>query len=447
MRREGPGVPRGGRTRAAVARAALPGLLAVCLSCGGQDSLTGTNPPPEAAPKEAAKKAPKPAAAGAVVQAGLDVLETENPPRLKGKKVGLVANAASMTTDLRWAGDVLLKQGVLVVRLFTPEHGLLARAAAGAEIADSKHERTGLPIVSLYGKKKKPAPSDLEGLDALVFDLQDAGVRFFTYMSTLILCLDAAGVAGIELVVLDRPNPLGGERVEGPVSEGPGAMPASFVNTAPGPLLHGLTTGEMARFVNASRPKPAKLTVVAMKGWSRAMTWADTGRTWVAPSPNLRDPEAAMAYPGTALLEATNVSEGRGTDAPFLLLGAPWVKAPELAAATAPGFTLEATTFTPQASDAAADPKHKGVECSGVRVKLADPKAARPYTLGVALLRALRGQAGFEWRDDGAALDRLVGTRRLREALERGDAADAIVQADAGAIEVFKTQRKAALLY
>jgi uncharacterized protein YbbC (DUF1343 family) len=352
-----------------------------------------------------------------------------------------------MTTDLRWAGDVLLKQGVEVVRLFTPEHGLQARAASGAEIADSKHERTGLPVVSLYGKKKKPAPADLEGLDALVFDLQDAGVRFFTYMSTLILCLDAAGEAGIELVVLDRPNPLGGERIEGPVSEGPGAMPASFVNTAPGPLVHGLTTGEMARFVNASRPKPAKLTVVAMKGWSRAMTWADTGRTWVAPSPNLRDPETAIAYPGTALLEATNVSEGRGTDAPFLLLGGPWVKAAELAAVTAPGFTLEAATFTPQAPEGAADPKHKGVECSGVRVKVADAKAARPYALGVALLRALRGQAGFEWQGDGAALDRLVGTRSLREALERGDTVEAIVQADAGPIEVFKTQRKAALLY
>lgn len=426
------------------ARAILPALVALSAACG-QDSLTGTNPAADTQ-QEHPKKAP-PAAKGGPVQVGLDVLETENPPRLRGKKVGLVVNAPSVTADQRSAIDVLPKHGVEVVRLFVPEHGLLARAANGETIGDSTHARTGLPIVSLYGEKKKPAPADLKGLDALVFDLQDAGVRFYTYVSTMILCLEAAGEAGIEFVVLDRPNPLGGDRVEGPPGDR-AAVPASFVNTAPGPLVHGLTVGEMARFVNASRPKPARLTVIAMKGWARGMTWADTGRAWIPPSPNLRDPEAAIAYPGVALLEATNVSEGRGTDAPFLLLGAPWVKAEELAAAASTaGFTLEPAKFTPQPSEAAPDPKHKGVECSGVRVHVADPKAARPYALGVALLRALRAQPEFQWRDNGAALDRLVGTRKLREALERGDTVEAIVQADAAAIEAFKTERKASLLY
>jgi beta-N-acetylhexosaminidase len=430
-------------------RVLAPLVAAVCLSCGGE-SLTGsgTNPPPEAAPPGAKKPAgPKPAAGAAVVQAGLDVLETENPPRLKGKKVGLVANTASVTADLRWSGDVLAKHGVELVRLFTPEHGLRAQAADGAAVADGKHERTGLPIVSLYGKKRKPAPADLEGLDALVFDLQDAGVRFYTYVSTLMLCLDAAGEAGIELVVLDRPNPLGGERIEGPVGERT-AVPESFVNMAPGPLVHGLTLGEMARFVNDMRPKPVKLSVVPMKGWSRAMTWADTGRSWVPPSPNLRDPDAVLAYPGVALLAMTNVSEGRGTETPFLLLGAPWIKTEDLlAAVTVPGFALEAATFTPKESDAAPDPVHEGTECAGARVKVTDAKAARPYTLGVALLRALRAQPGFEWREGGAAFDARVGTRRLREALERGLTVEAIVEADAAAIEAFKAQRKASLLY
>ena len=434
------------------ARAFGLGLLVVCLDCGGgQDTLTGTNPPPGAdAPKDAPKKgAAKPGAAagGGVVQAGLDVLDAENPPRLKGRKVGLVVNSASVTADARWAGDVLLKQGVEVVRLFVPEHGLQIKVPDGEEIADSKHQRTGLPIVSLYGKKKKPAPADLEGIDALVFDLQDAGVRFYTYASTLLGCLDAAADAGIELIVLDRPNPLGGDRIEGPMPDR-GAVPESFVNMAPGPLVHGLTLGEMARLVNTSRPKPAKLTVVAMKGWARAMTWADTGRGWIPPSPSLRDAEAVMAYPGVALLSATNVSEGRGTDTPFLLLGAPWAKGADLAAAVAaPGFTLEAASFTPKATEASPDPIHKDVECSGVRVHVADAKAAQPYTLGVALLHALRGQAGFEWRDGGAALDRLVGTRTLREALERGDTVEAIVQSDAKAIEAFRAERKPALLY
>jgi uncharacterized protein YbbC (DUF1343 family) len=434
------------------ARAFGLGLLVVCLDCGGgQDTLTGTNPPPGAdAPKDAAKKgASKPGAAagGGVVQAGLDVLDAENPPRLKGRKVGLVVNSASVTADARWAGDVLLKQGVEVVRLFVPEHGLQIKVPDGEEIADSKHQRTGLPIVSLYGKKKKPAPADLQGIDALVFDLQDAGVRFYTYASTLLGCLDAAADAGIELIVLDRPNPLGGDRIEGPMPDR-GAVPESFVNMAPGPLVHGLTLGEMARLVNTSRPKPAKLTVVAMKGWARAMTWADTGRGWIPPSPSLRDPETAIAYPGVALLSATNVSEGRGTDTPFLLLGAPWAKGADLAAAVAaPGFTLEAASFTPKATEASPDPIHKDVECSGVRVHVADAKAAQPYTLGVALLHALRGQTGFEWRDGGAALDRLVGTRTLREALERGDTVEAIVQSDAKAIEAFRAERKPALLY
>ena len=432
-----------------MARALLPGLLALYAGCGG-DSMTGSNPPPADAGKEAPRKPPPAAGAApakaAAVQVGLDVLETENPPRLKGKKVGLVLNGASVTADGRSAVDVLMKQGVEVVRLFTPEHGLTGRAADGAQIGDARHERTGLPIVSLYGAKKKPAPEDLQGLDALVFDLQDAGVRFYTYISTLVLCLEAAGDAGIELVVLDRPNPLGGERIEGPVGDRD-SVPASFVNMAPGPLVHGLTAGEMARFVNAARSKPAKVTVVAMKGWARAMTWADTGRTWLPPSPNLRDAEAALAYPGVALLAATNVSEGRGTDTPFLLLGAPWVKGAELVAAQAPGFTLEPATFTPQASEAAPDPIHKGVECSGVRVHVADPKAARPYALGVALLRALRTQPGFEWRDKGTVLDQRVGTRKLREALERGDSVDAIVKADAAAIDAFRERRKPALLY
>lgn len=433
-----------------LARFLLPAVLAVHASCGG-DSMTGSNPPPADPGRDTGKKPPHAAAAPSsrpgAVQAGLDVLETEKPPRLLGKKVGLVLNAASVTVDSRSALDVLKTQGVELVRLFTPEHGLTARAADGKEIGDARHERTGLPIVSLYGAKKKPSPEDLKGLDVLVFDLQDAGVRFYTYMSTLILCMDAVGEAGIELVVLDRPNPLGGERVEGPLPDRD-AVPASFVNMAPGPLVHGMTTGEMARFVNGARSKPVKLTVVAMKGWTRAMTWADTGRAWLPPSPNLRDPEAALAYPGAALVEATNVSEGRGTDTPFLLIGAPWVKAADLAAAApAPGFTLEATTFTPRESEAAPDPKHKDVECNGVRVHVADPKAARPYALGVALLKALRAQEGFEWRDQGAALDRLVGTKKLREALERGDDVDKIVQADAAAIEAFKEKRKPALLY
>lgn len=383
------------------------------------------------------------------VQVGLERVDADKGAPLLGKRVGLVVHAASLTADGRHAIDVVKAHGVDVSRLLTPEHGLRSRAAAGEKVAGGVDEASGLPVVSLYGERTKPSPADLAGLDALVFDLQDAGVRFYTYISTMILCLEAAAEAGIEFVVLDRPNPHGGERVEGPVSDPRDVIARSLVNTTPGPLVHGLTAGEMARFVNATLAKPARLTVVAMNGWRRSMTWADTGRAWPVPSPNLRTAEAAIAYPGTCLLEGTSVSEGRGSDAPFLLLGAPWLHAAKIRdAVRAPGFGLVPAAFTPRASEAALQPKHDGVLCQGLRVELRDARRAEPYRLGIALLRALKDlEPDFAWRGDGSPFDRLVGTKRVRAAIERGDNIDAIVAADAAAIAEWKRARKSALLY
>jgi uncharacterized protein YbbC (DUF1343 family) len=422
-------------------------LLLVCVSCGQESPLGPENPAGRGA-AGGDKAGAKPGAPAAVaVQVGLEKLQADSGGALKGKKVGLIAHAASLTSDGRPAQEVLAKAGVNVVRLFAPEHGLKAQLAAGEKVEGGVDAASKLPLVSLYGEKSKPSQEDLKGLDALVFDLQDGGVRFYTYISTLILALEAAGEAGIEFVVLDRPNPLGGERIEGPVSDPRDAVPASLVNTAPGPLVHGLTAGEMARFVNASLAKPARLTVIPMAGWKRTMGWKETGRPWVPPSPNLRSAEAAFVYPGVALLEGTNVSEGRGTDTPFLLIGAPWLK-PEVVQplVSAPGILMEPTTFTPRPSPSAPEPKHSGQACSGFRLTVKD-YAARPYRAGVALLQALRTQPGFQWRQDGAALDRLVGTRKLREALEKGETADAIVAADDAAIEAWRKDRQKALLY
>lgn len=378
---------------------------------------------------------------------GLEQVEADRGGALRGKRLGLVVHGASVAADGRHAVDVLRGLDLDVVRLFSPEHGLRGQAGAGVKVADGRDPQSGLPVVSLFGEKTKPTPADLAGLDALVFDLQDAGVRFYTYSSTMLLCLEAAAEAGVEFVVLDRPNPLGGERVEGPHRDAPEVVPLSLVSRAPGPLVHGLTFGEMARFVNARRVSRARLTVVPMRGWRRSMTWDHTDRPWVNPSPNLRSPTAALAYPGTALLEATNATEGRGTEAPFLLLGAPWLSPARLiAAVTVPGFVLEPATFTPRASEAAPDPKHREVECAGVRVRLTDPAAARPYALGVTLLHALRREPEFRWRREGA-LDWLVGTRKLREALERGDSVQTILAADAPAIEAYRRDRAPALLY
>ncbi len=380
------------------------------------------------------------------VAVGLERVLAESGVPLRGRSVGLVGHAASVAADGRHAIDVLREAGVRVVRLFGPEHGLRGLAAAGEGVAGGVDAESGLPVVSLYGARTKPSAEDLRGIDALVIDLQDAGVRFYTYASTMLLCLEAAADAGIEVIVVDRPNPIGGERVEGP--ERDPAMPPSLVSMTPGPLVHGLTLGELARVANARRAKPGRLSVVSMTGWSRGMTWSDTGRPWVNPSPNLRSPEAALAYPGTCLLEATTASEGRGTEAPFLFVGAPWVKPDELVrAAATTGFALEPTSFTPVASAAAPKPKFQDVVCRGVRVRVSDAPAARPWTLGLRLLVALRRHPELAWIREGARLDTLTGTKAVRAALERGDSVDAILAAQAPAIERWRAARKPSLLY
>lgn len=375
------------------------------------------------------------------VEVGLERIEAEHGGPLRGKRVGLVAHGASVTRDGRHAIDVLRGAGVQVVRVFTPEHGLRGQAGAGEKVASGSDAASGLPVISLYDAGRAPSREELQGLDALVFDLQDAGVRFYTYASTLLLCLDAAAEAGIELVVLDRPNPLGGERVEGPPAE-----EASFLSMAPGPLLHGLTLGEMARLANSTRPRAARLRVVAMRGWARGMLWDDTGRPWPAPSPNLRSAEAALVYPGVCLLEATNLSEGRGSEAPFLLFGAPWLEPARLSLQVA-GVAFEPDSFTPRAGPAAAEPKHRDRECAGFRIRVRDARALSPFELGVRLLATLRTQPGFAWLGGGRNLTRLLGTRRLFEALSRGDTPEAILASERPSVDDWRRHRQPFLLY
>ena len=381
-----------------------------------------------------------------IVRVGLDRVAAGEDHGLQGKRLGLIVHAASVTFDGRHAIDAMRDANLDVVRIFTPEHGLRSRAAAGEKVASGIDPESGLPVVSLYGDHRKPTAEDLEGLDALVFDLQGGGVRFYTYVSTMMLALEAAAEAGLEFVVLDRPNPLGGDRIEGPVSAPRDVVPESFVNMAPGPMVHGLTLGEMARLVNQSLPQPARLMVVTMEGWERWMTWVDTGRPWVPPSPNIRSPDAAIAYPGVCLLEASTVSAGRGTDSPFLYFGAPWIL-PEEIHVSVPGFELEPASFTPVTSPAAPDAKFLDQECHGMHVRVIDPAAAQSYRLGVELLIALQGREEFEWGQDGVSLTRLVGTPRLLEDLRQGMTAEQIVEADTAAHEAWRRDRASSLLY
>lgn len=425
------------RPRAALA-ATLVGVAALLAGCSPS--------PPADRVADAAPPRPIPA-----VRVGLERLAAgETGPDLAGKRLGLVTHAASITADGRHAIEVLGEAGLSLERLFAPEHGLYGWVAAGRPVADRVDPESGLPVVSLYGERRKPSAEDLDGLDALLFDLQGAGVRFYTYVSTLILCLEAAAENGVEMVVLDRPNPLGGERIEGPVSAPRSEVPASFVNLAPGPLVHGLTLGEMARYVNATLPTPARLTVVPMDGWRREMTWHDTGRPWVRPSANLLFADAALAYPGVALLEATNVSEGRGTPAPFLLLGAPWLDPAAIerdGSPAVPGFELVPARFTPLPGYGAGNPKYRGEECFGLEVRVTDRTAASPYRLGIALLATLSAQPGFEWRRGGEALTWLLGTPRVGRQLREGAAIEAILAADAADHAAWVEDRRPALLY
>ncbi len=383
------------------------------------------------------------------VRTGLDRVVAASGEPLKGKRVGLLVHAASATHDGKHAIDALTTSGVKLVKLFGAEHGFRGLAAAGEKVEDGVDKNSGLPVISLYGKKSKPLPEDLEGLDVFVVDMQDAGVRFYTFASTVLHCLDACAAASLPMVVLDRPNPIGGRRIEGPLSDPEAELPRSLVNMTPGPLVHGLTMAEIARVANAGRPKPASLSVVELQGWTRDLHWPDTGLPWVNPSPNLRSAAACLAYPGTCLLEGTTATEGRGTDAPFLKVGAPWLRAAEMARAIrVPGFTCEPTTFTPRASSAAPSPKHLDVPCEGLDIRVTDAQAAQPYRLGLTLLVEMKKRhAEFAWLREGSGFDRLVGTRSVRAAIDRGDTVDAIVAASATGIEEFRRSRQASLLY
>lgn len=393
------------------------------------------------------------------VRVGLDRLAAGELDELLGLRLGLVVHGPSQTHDGRHAIDILRDRGFELVRLFSPEHGLDGRAAAGEEVADGVDPGSGLPIVSFYGPRRAPAPEHLADLDALVIDLQDVGVRFYTYVSTMLLSAEAALDAGLDVIVLDRPNPLGGELVAGPVREED--VPLSMVSRAPGTLVHGMTMGEIARYafphaLAASDQGPARLRVVTVDGWERSMRWSDVGWPWRLPSPNLRTFEAARLYPATAMLESTNVSEGRGTDAPFQVIGAPWwtdtLQSDLVDLFRDFGVRATPEHFRPTSSPAAPRPKHLNTDCVGLRLSLptGDANALDPYALGLRLLERLQQEEGFEWRRDGEALIWLLGARSPLVALQgasEGEELDTHLEAVEQAAQSWRQRRRPALLY
>lgn len=340
---------------------------------------------------------------------GLERLQTELPAVLRGAQVGLLAHAASRLPTGEHALEVLQSLDLKVVRLFGPEHGFFGEAAAGEKIGDSRHGK--LPLISLYGERRAPDPEHLYDLDALVFDVQDVGVRAYTYLATLKACLQSCVGVGVPLVLLDRPNPLGRAVYGAGVSEGF----TSFVSSHDVRFVHGMTFGEVGTVLARSLQAEGFLHVVSMLAYS-GQPWQDTRLPWRAPSPNLPTLESAQLYPATVFLEGTNISEGRGTDAPFALLGAPWLDAHSLADALNARLSelyAEPAHFTPTAS------KYEGAEVSGVRLRrtgIADPiRAAR------VLMTEIRAQnpEAFDWLGrDRYFVDLLAGGDVLRHTVE-----------------------------
>jgi uncharacterized protein YbbC (DUF1343 family) len=405
------------------------------------------------------------------VRPGVEVFLESRLDLVKGKKIGLITNPTGVDTRLRSVIDLLQNSaGVKLVALYGPEHGVRGNAQAGEYIPFYLDEKYRLPVFSLYGQSVKPAPGMLKNIDeymrsfdsdstragkipetvmiqdvdALIYDIQEVGTRVYTYVSTMAYAMQAAAEAGIDFIVLDRPNPINGRDLEGPVLDYPKF--SSFVGLYPIPERYGMTIGELALLFNDKfLEKRARLTVVPMQGWRRTMWFDETGLSWVIPSPNMPTLETATVYPGQVLLEGTNISEGRGTTRPFELCGAPWIDGNELArrlnALGLAGVSFREAWFTPTFS------KFAGELCGGVQVHVTDRNIYRPFASTLELIRLVREMYANNFQFHAEYFDKVGGNSRVREALEKGTPVADIVTAYQDGLKAFAQLRNSYLLY
>ncbi len=385
------------------------------------------------------------------VRSGLDQV-LRKPQVLAGQRVGLVANPSAVTSTFEPAATALRScRAVKLAALFGPEHGFAADAQDLVEVGHGEDRTTGLPVFSLYGATRVPTEEMLEGIDTLVFDVQDVGSRYYTFAYTMLHCLEAGAGYGRRVVVLDRPNPLGGSKMEGNVLD-PGFI--SFVGMHPLPVRHGLTVGELALLFREERSLDVDLTVIPMTGWTREMTFEDSGLPWVMPSPNMPTVDTAVVYPGGCLVEGTNLSEGRGTTRPFELVGAPWIDgrilARDLNAEGLPGVRFRPVVFTPTFQ------KHAGEACGGVQVHVTNRGTFPAFLTYLLLLHHARRQneARFAWRRPPyeyelvkLPFDILCGTDTVRRAMEAGRSPRALEAGWREELSRFRRQRSRFLLY
>ncbi|WJY27552.1 exo-beta-N-acetylmuramidase NamZ family protein [Sporosarcina trichiuri] len=376
------------------------------------------------------------------VTVGAEVLMQKEKKMLKGKRVGLITNPTGVDRNLNSVVDLLNNDPDIELKaLYGPEHGVRGDAQAGSYVEYYIDEVTGLPVYSLYGQTRKPTPEMLDGIDALVFDIQDVGTRFYTYIYTMALSMEAAKEKGIPFIVLDRPNPLGGEKVEGPVLD---PEFASFVGQYPIPLRHGMTVGELAQLFNKEFGIGADLSVVKMKGWNRKDYFDETGLQFVMPSPNMPTLDTSLVYPGAALIEGTNVSEGRGTTKPFELIGAPFVSSPQLVhqlnQLNLPGVQFRAASFTPTFS------KHSGKLSHGIQIHITDKEKYDPVVTGLHIVKTLKDLYP-EQVQLTSFFDKLIGNGWVREGIEQGMTVEEMQKRWEKDLKQFKKVRKQYLLY
>lgn len=393
--------------------------------------------------------------AGAAVLPGIDVLAAQGFAPLRGKRVGLISNPSAITSQgvATWRA-IRNADGVRLVSLFGAEHGFDGRARAGEEVRDRQDSETGLPVYSLYGpgRVRQPTPAMLSGIDTLVYDIQDTGCRSYTFISTLGLAMDACARAGVAFVVLDRPNPLGGVRVEGP-----GLDPRfkSFVGQWPVPYAYGLTPGELARMINGERwiSNRCSLTVIPLRGWSRSMTWADTGLRWVPPSPNIPTGNSPLYLVATGILgEIGGLNLGTGSPSSFQVIGASWLD-PRRFASRMNAAGLPGMTFEPVALDLNRNARD-GSEFQGVRIRLTRPATAPVTSVAFHALEAVKATSGRDLFQLAARrgrswdmFDKVTGSDRVRRALQQGRSAGEIVASWKPGVEEFRSRRRPYLLY
>jgi uncharacterized protein YbbC (DUF1343 family) len=374
---------------------------------------------------------------------GIEVLVSERLDLLRGKSIGLITNQTGVDRNLRRDIDILksLPEAELVA-LFSPEHGIEGASQAGEKVGSKTDKASDVPVYSLYGEVIRPTAEMLKHVTLLVYDIQDVGSRYYTYLSTLRLCMEAAAQKNIPFVVLDRPNPLTGSRVEGRVLDW---SFRSFVGTFAGPARYGLTPGELANYIKDERKLNLELIVVKMKNWQRDQWYDETGLVWVPPSPNIPALGSALVYPGMCLLEGTNLSEGRGTSKPFEIAGAPWVEknalAKRLNSLNLPGVLFRPISFTPTFS------KFSGQLCHGIQIHVLDRNQFMPVLTALSLIHDLRNfyPSQFKWNEKH--FDQLIGSDDVRRAIERNASTEKIIKSWEAGLEDFESKRRKYFLY